>query len=131
MHKIALIALASLPLFAGFFPQTVESTITQVEGKSVTLSHPFEHKGMSGVAVHDYGNEVEAVTSRIIQTSNGAHILHDDIIRHDKLPTISTKVVAGDKVIEGYLYNNVLLLAPDAKTVHKDQGVSSFYCHWQ
>jgi len=30
MHKIALIALLSLPLFAGFFPQTVYTSVKSV-----------------------------------------------------------------------------------------------------
>jgi hypothetical protein len=117
MRKIALIALATLPLFSGFFPQTVHSSITQIDKKSISLSTPFPVNGMSGVVIHDYGNQVEAVTSRVIQnTTEDTRIVHDDIVSHEKLPTINTTVVVGDKVMGGYLYNNVLLLAPDAKT---------------
>ena len=117
MHKIALIVLSALPLFAGFFPQTVERTITAVNGKSISLSQPLPHNGMSGVVVHNYGNEIEAITSRVIQSKNrGTHLISDEIIKHDKLPTINTEVSVGDTMIGGYLYNNVLLLAPDAKT---------------
>jgi len=116
MRKIALLALTALPLFAGFFPQTIETSISSVNGKSITLSTPLVN-GMSGVVIHNYGNEIEAITSRLIQKSNDdIKLIAGDIIKHDKLPTISTEVSAGDKVIGGYLYNNVLLLAPDAKT---------------
>jgi hypothetical protein len=55
-----------------------------------------------------------------MQTSPGkAKLLENDTIIHDELPTIKTAVRAGDKVIGGYLYNNVLLLAPDANTYAK------------
>ena len=117
MRKIALIALATLPLFSGFFPQTVETTITQVNTTSVSVSTSFPINGMSGVVIHDYGNQVEAITSRVIQnTVENTRLVHDDIVSHEKLPTISTTVVTGDKVVGGYLYNNVLLLAPNSQT---------------
>jgi len=74
--------------------------------------------GMSAVVVHDYGNSLEAITTYITQTAStgNAKIIGKDIIHHDELPTIKTTVSAGDKVIGGYLYNNVLLLAPSADT---------------
>ena len=116
MRKIALLALISLPLVAGFFPQTIHTSITSIDKKSITLSTPLQ-EGMSGVVVHDYGNEIKAITSRVIQKNTKETILIDnDIIKHDKLPTINTEVTTGDTVIGGYLYNTVLLLAPDAKT---------------
>ncbi len=122
MHKIALIALLSLPLFAGFFPQTVHTTIKSVKGNAITLNSKFPLNGMSGVVVHNYGNNLTAITSRITQTASdgSASLLHSaDILHHDELPTIKTAVAPNDKVIGGYLYNNVLLLAPDADTYAK------------
>jgi hypothetical protein len=117
MRKIALITLTALPLFAGFFPQTIHTSITHADKKSLTLASAFPVNGMSGVIVHNYGNEVEAITARVIQNNtNNVKLVPNDIIKHNKLPTISTKAIAGDKVIGGYLYNNVLVLAPDAKT---------------
>ncbi len=120
MLKVALIALLSLPLFSGFFPQTVHTTISKVTGKSIVLNSSFPANGMSGVVVHDYGNELEAITGRVIQNASGKiTLLNTDIIHHDELPTIKTMMKPGDKVIGGYLYNNVLLLAPDAETYAK------------
>ena len=116
MRKIALMALIALPLFAGFFPSAVHTSISSVGDNSVALRSALPVNGMSAVVVHDYGNSLEAITTYITQTaSNGnAKIIGKDIIHHDELPTIKTAVSAGDKVIGGYLYNNVLLLAPNA-----------------
>ncbi len=121
MHKIALIALLSLPLFAGFFPQTVYTSVKSVKGDTITLNKKFPIDGMSGVVIHNYGNDLTAITSRIVQTSSGESValVSKDILQHDELPTIKTPVSAKDKVIGGYLYNNVLLLAPDADTYAK------------
>lgn len=120
MRQIALIALLSLPLLSDFFPQTIHTSISQVTGKSVSLNTTFPVVGMSGVVIHDYGNELEAITSRLVQNSaSSASLINTDIIHHDELPTIKTTVKPGNKVIGGYLYNNVLLLAPDAQTYAK------------
>lgn len=123
MHKIALITLAlfSLPLFAGFFPQTVHTSIKSTQGQSIKLHSSFPVVGMSGVVVHNYGNDLSAITNRIVQTSSdgSAARLNVDVLQHDALPTIKTAITPNDKVIGGYLYNNVLLLAPDADTYAK------------
>lgn len=121
MLKIALMALATLPLFAGFFPSTVQTSISAVEKNNISLRSILPVNNMSGVVIHNYGNEFEAIVSYLIQTSpEGTGILIDtDMIHHDELPTIKTAVSPGDKVIGGYLYNNVLLLAPDANTYSK------------
>ncbi len=117
MRKIALFALLSLPLLAGFFPKSVHTSIKSVEGENITLKSAFPIQGMSGVVIHNYGNDLTAITHRITQTSKGkAKLLSADVLQHDELPTIKTAAAAGDKVVGGYLYNNVLLLAPDADT---------------
>jgi len=120
MRKIAIIALCTLPLFADFFPQTVHTSISSKTKKSVTLTHPLPIDGMSGIVIHKYSNNLKAINARIIQVASSKSLLLDgDIIHHDKLPTIKTPVQIGDEVIGGYLYNNVLLLAPDAQTYAK------------
>ena len=121
MHKIALITLLSLPLVAGFFPQTVHTSVKSVKENTITLNKKFPANGMSGVVIHNYGNDLTAITSRIAQTSSDGSVslVTTDILHHDELPTIKTAVSPKDKVIGGYLYNNVLLLAPDADTYAK------------
>ena len=129
MRKIALIALTALPLFAGFFPSTVNTSVSGISGQNIKMSSSFPVNGMSGVVVHNYGNDIKAVTTRIVQTSKGNAIINgNDIIHHDSLPTIKTGISRGDKVIGGYLYNNVLLLAPDANTYSKI--TSSYNKQW-
>ncbi len=120
MLKIALIALTALPLFAGFFPPTVNTSIATISGKNITLRNSLPRNGMSGVVIHNYGSDLKAITSRIVQTSKGHALLTDnDVILHDNLPTINTAIARGDKVIGGYLYDNVMVLAPDANTYAK------------
>jgi hypothetical protein len=120
MHKIAFMLLISLPLFAGFFPQTVHTFISNGNKKSISIAKPFPVNGMSGIIIHKYGNDYKAITRRIVQKSPGKiRFLNKNIIHHDELPTIKTPIFAKDEVIGGYLYDNVLLLAPDANTYKK------------
>ena len=121
MRKIALVALLCLPLFAGFFPKTVHTSVKSVDNNTITLNKKFPINGMSGVVIHNYGNDLTAITSRIAQTSSDGSVslVTTDILHHEELPTIKTAVSPKDKVIGGYLYNNVLLLAPDADTYAK------------
>jgi len=127
MRQIALISLLALPLFAGFFPSTIHTSISATGENSVSLASPFPVNGMSGVVIHNYGNALEAITDYLVQTSSqgNAKRIHHTIIHHDKLPTIKTAITSGDKVIGGYLYNNVLLLAPDADTYAKVTALHS------
>lgn len=116
MRKIALVALLSLPLIADFFPAAMQTSILSVDGKSVKLKQSFPLNGMSGVVVHNYSNKTEAVTSYVVQNNGTVSQLDKDIIPHEALPTINTSVQPNDKVIGGYLYQNVMVLAPDADT---------------
>lgn len=130
MHKIILLSLLSLPLFAGFFPSPVHTSVKSVNGNTITLNKAFPKNGMSGVVVHSYKNALSAVTSRLSQTaSNGtAKLSNSGVIHHDELPTIKTPVKRGDKVIGGYMYQNVLVLAPDADTYAR--VVNSYNKKW-
>jgi len=129
MHKLVILALISLPLFADFFPQTVHTSVADISGKNIHLTNAFPINGMSGVVIHNYGNNLEAITNRLIQKDNShTSLIEDDILHHNKLPSINTSVKSGDKVIGGYLYQNVLLLAPDAQTYTKI--TSSYHKKW-
>lgn len=129
MKKMFIALLAIVPLFGGFFPPTVSSTITSVSGSSATLSKPFPVNGMSGIVIHNFGKGASAISSVAIQTSaSNVKLIRDDLLGDDKLPRPRLLATPGDKVIGGYLYNNVLVIAPNAKTYTK--VISSASKHW-
>ncbi len=130
MYKFFIITIiAAVPLMADFFPPTTQSTIASVGKKSVTLSTPLPVEGMSGIVMHNYGSGLEAATAYAIQRAGkNITIKKEQIVNHDKLPAIKTAIESGDKVIGGYLYDNVLLLAPDANTYAKI--TSRYQKHW-
>jgi len=117
---ISTLVLSTLPLLADFYPSTTTSSIANVNQKSVTLTRGLPAKGMSAVVMHNYGKELKAITSYMrYDGGNRGMLLNNEPIAHDDLPSVKPKVRVGDQVIGGYLYNNILVLAPDANTYAK------------
>lgn len=114
---LSTLLLSIAPLMADFYPPTVQSSITGISQKNIVLKRGFPAKGMSGVVMHRYGKDLRAITSYMrYDGSNRGLLISNEPIEHGDLPTVKPKVRVGDKVIGGYLYKNILLLAPDANT---------------
>ena len=110
-------------LMADFYPPTVQSSIAGIKNNNITLTRGFHAKGMSGVIMHKYGHDLTAITSYLrYEGGKKAAWIINDPISHDELPAVKPKVRVNDKVIGGYLYKNILLLAPDANTYARITG---------
>jgi len=107
-----------MSLWADFFPKSSITTIIKATDNEIVLKSPLSHNGMSCAIIHNYGNNIKALTFMAKQISKDGSIklIDSDIIHHNKIPTINTKPKVGDRIIGGYLYNNTLLLAPDEQT---------------
>jgi len=129
LSTLLLSSLVLSSLMADFYPSTVSSKVTGIKANIITLSKPLPYKGMSGVIIHNYGSKLEAISNYIIyESGNRARTMAFEPIIHEELPAVKPKVKLGDKVIGGYLYNNILLLAPDANTYKRI--TSSAYKNW-
>ncbi len=130
MRKLLLMALLlPLWLFGDLFPPSGETTIQAVGTKKITLETAMAREGMSGVVVHDYGNDLHAISAYLIQgKENEATVVRRQAVDHPNLPSIKTDIQTGDKVIGGYLYDNVLVIAPDAKSYN--EIVQRYTKHW-
>jgi hypothetical protein len=118
----------SIALMADFFPRTINTTVSGVNGETVTLKSKLPI-GMSGIVIHGYGGDLKSITAIIKQTSaNEAKIIGKGLVAHENLPAPKTKIKAGDKVIGGYLYDNVLVLAPNADVYN--EVTSSYDKNW-
>jgi len=117
---ISTLIFSILPLMADFYPPTVTNTITGVNKSSISLKRPFPAKGMSGIVMHNYGKDLTAITSYMrYDSGNSGVLITNEPILHNDLPSVKPKVKVGDQVIGGYLYKNILILAPDATTYAK------------
>lgn len=124
MRVIAFTFIISITsLLADFYPPTVYSSIAGIKNNKATLTRSFPAKGMSAVVIHNYGHDLAAITAYLKYEGNSrATLLKNDPISHDELPAVKPKVRVNDKVIGGYLYKNILLLAPDANTYARITG---------
>jgi len=109
--------LGTVSLFAGFFPKSVTTSVASVDGETIYLKRSLGREGMSGALIHNF-RDIEAMTGYLMQTGkpNEAKLVLKNVIKHDKLPSIKTPPQKGDKVIGGYLYGNVMAIAPDMTT---------------
>ncbi|MBL0720995.1 MAG: plasminogen-binding N-terminal domain-containing protein [Sulfurovum sp.] len=104
-------------LTADFYPSSITSEVKAFNGHKIILTKPLSHKGMSGIVIHNFGSELKAISNYIrYEGGNNATTIGFEPIVHQELPTVKPKVRAKDKVIGGYLYKNILLLAPDYNT---------------
>jgi len=117
MKKFLLLLLATYTLMANNLPQTIKTTVTNVNDNGELQLATSVPKGMSGIVVHNYGNGLSAITHSVIsQGGSTTKVLPYTAISHDNIPTIKTAVQVNDKVILGNFYNNALLIAPNART---------------
>jgi hypothetical protein len=117
LKKIIIFLLMGAPLFPGFFPSSVRSRIVSVNGNRAVIDRPFPVNGMSGIVIHDFGKGRSVVSAIAVQSSSSkVKLRKGDLLGADNLPGPSKTAVVGDRVIGGYLYDNVLLIAPNAKT---------------
>jgi len=116
MKTILVLLFTSYMLLADALPQRIETSIKSVNHQQVQLNNSVP-RGMSGIVVHNYGNGLIAITHAVIsQGDNRAKIIPYSATLHQNIPSVQTDVQANDKVILGNFYNNVLLIAPDAKS---------------
>ena len=117
MKRVLSIMLISVSfIFAGFIPNKVYTTITAVNGSSITLQNPFPYNGMSGLVVRDLPTGEFALLT-IKQTSPGvATIIDKDPLGGKNLANLKPIPKVGDRVIGGFLYDKVMVLAPNKDT---------------
>ncbi len=114
MKKIlSLFLLISYTLFADALPQRVQTTVKSISNQTIELTSDIP-AGMSGIVMHNYGNGLFAITHTAISQGNAkAKLQPHTAILHPNIPSIKTAVQAGDRVIFGNFYDNVLLIAPN------------------
>jgi len=116
MKKIVLFLLALSLANAEFYPTKTNTTITAINGNSVTLAKALNKKGMNGVVIHKFDERLQAIVGYIAQSNgNSAITIKGTAITHTSLPSVKNNYRVGDSVIGGYMYDNILLLAPNEK----------------
>jgi len=104
-------------LVADALPSAVKTTISQVKQNHRIQLATTAIKGMSGIVIHDYGNGLSAITHAVVSLGGKqAKVIPYTVIEHEKIPSIQTTVVKGDKIVLGNFYQNAFVLAPNAQS---------------
>ena len=105
---------------ANTLPSTITTTIAKVTANGQIQLSTTVPAGMSGIVIHNYGNGLSAISHATVSQGNGlASLQAYRTILHENIPNIQTEANAGDKVIFGNFYNNVLVIAPN-QTVYRN-----------
>ncbi|WP_456451419.1 plasminogen-binding N-terminal domain-containing protein [Hydrogenimonas sp.] len=120
-HLLAFFALAAL-LMAGAEPRTETGTLESVSGETATVGVGPVPKGVSGIVVHYYDQTHAAIVSSAFVTESGEgrttlKLVPYRGLRNPNLPNVKTPPQKGDLVILGYLYDRVLPIVPNQKSL--------------
>ena len=117
MKKVILIFVTLLStLFANFIPPKTYTSVTSVNGDTITMSNSFAKNGMSGLVLRQI-NGVNYALVYVKQTGqNRAVIIDKDPLGGKNLANIKPQIKVGDRVIGGFLYDKVMVLAPNKDT---------------
>jgi len=125
---LIVISIIFTPLVASLIPSKSYTTVTSVNGYNVTLANKIGIKYQTALVVRTLSNG-DFATAYIMQTSsNQAKIVDTDPTNGDNLANIKPAVKVGDKVIGGFLYDKVVILANNKESFNQIQtqlGINS------
>lgn len=107
---LSLLALALWLHAAGFYK--TEATVTAINGNSVTLSNPMPYRGMSALLLRETPSGEFALAYLRVDGAKGV-IVDQDPLDGNPLATLKAAPKVGDRVVGGFLYDRVLILAPN------------------
>ncbi len=94
------------------------ATVTATNGESVTLSNPMPYPNMSALVLRNTPNGDFALLYLKIDGTNG-QIIDKDPLGGNPLATLKTIPKVGDRVIGGFLYDKVLIIAANKEQEEK------------
>ena len=120
---IALIASMTLSV-ADEAPKPRTGTLLSVEGDTAVTDIADIPVGVSGIVIHRYDKSHAAIVASVMVTqSDSAQSRHELLpykgLEQPRLPTVKTRPIAGDRVILGYMYDRVLPIVPNQKSLEK------------
>ncbi len=106
----------SLSLMASFIPSKTYTTVTSVSGDTITMANSFALNGMSGLVLRHLPTGDYALVYVKQIAPNKAEIIDKDPLGGKDLANIKPIPKVGDRVVGGFLYNKVMVLAPNRDT---------------
>jgi len=117
MNRLFLIFVTfSVALMASFVPAKTYTTITAVNGDRITIQNSFAMNGMSGLVIRQLPSGEFALVTVKQTAPNQAVIIDKDPLGGKNLANLKPIPKVGDKVVGGFMYDKVMVLAPNRDT---------------
>ena len=98
---------------AGFIPSKTYTQVVAVNGDRITMAEPFALNGMSGLVVRNLSTGRYALVYVKQIAPKEAVVIDTNPLNAKGLAKIKPVVKVGDRVIGGFLYDKVMVLAPN------------------
>jgi hypothetical protein len=123
MKSVLSILIATISLiYASSIPSKSYTTITSVNLNHVTLEEPIGVNGESALVVRTLATG-EFATAYIMQTSKNKAVLVDNDPTNGKhLANIKPTLKVGDRVLGGFLYHKIMVIAPNKDSFKEIQN---------
>jgi len=96
MKKLLFILLTTYALMADGLPQRIETIIQSIDANGKIELATAVPQGMSGIVLHNYGNNLSAITQAVISLGEtSATVLPYTALLHENIPTIKTPARVG------------------------------------
>ena len=113
---VSIFTLFIMTLTASFVPPKTYTTVTSVNGNKIQMANSFAYNGMSGLVTRTLANGDFALVYVKQTAPNQAVIVDKDPLGGKNLANLKPIPKVGDKVIGGFLYDKVMVLAPNRDT---------------
>jgi len=119
---LSVLAIFTLSVFANFIPSKVYTTVTGVNGDTITMQNSFALNGMSGLVTRQLPSGEYALLVVKQTAPNKAVVIDKDPLGGKGLANIKPVAKVGDKVIGGFMYDKVMVLAPNRSSYQNIQN---------
>ena len=117
MKRVFLIFVTfSVALLASFVPAKTYTTVTAVNGDRITMQDSFAMNGMSGLVIRQLPSGEFALVTVKQTAPKQAVIIDKDPLGGKNLANLKPIPKVGDKVVGGFMYDKVMVLAPNRDT---------------
>ena len=117
MNRVFLLFVTfSIALMASFVPAKTYTTVTAVNGDRITMQNSFAMNRMSGLVVRQLPSGEFALVTVKQTAPNQAVIVDKDPLGGKNLANLKPIPKIGDKVVGGFMYDKVMVLAPNRDT---------------
>ena len=122
MRFATIFILTILTINANLIPQKSYGSVEEVTSSNIKVSNLIAKDGMSAAVVRSFPNGKELIVSYIMKKGSRVVVIDKDPLDGRGLARPKALVKVGDKVISGFLYDKVMILANNKENFYNIQS---------